>query len=74
MSLEICWPRDTNGGTPLQEQRILGLELLSSFNRLQLQEKASPYLNNFIITTQLGFDPIDINLVSQSLSGYQKRF
>ena len=74
MSWKVCWPKDTGGGTPLQEQRILGLELLSSFNRLQLQEKASPDLNNFIITTQLGFDPIDINLVSQSLSGYQKRF
>ena len=62
------------GDLSRQKLRIQSTELLSGLNRLQLQEKASPDLNNFIITTQLGFDPIDINLVSQSLSGYQKRF
>ena len=62
------------GIRPYRSKRTWGSELLSSLNRLRLQEKASPDLNNFIITTQLGFDPIDINLVSQFLSGYQKRF
>ena len=62
------------GIRPYRSKGSWGSELLSSLNRLQLQEKASPDLNNFIITTQLGFDPIDINLVSQFLSGYQKRF
>ena len=56
------------GIRPYRSKGSWGSELLSSLNRLQLQEKASPDLNNFIITTQLGFDPIDINLVSQSLS------
>ena len=62
------------GIRPYRSKGSWGLELLSGLNRLQLQEKASSDLNNFIITTQLGFDPIDINLVSQFLSGYQKRF
>ena len=59
---------------PYRSKGSWGSELLSSLNRLRLQEKASPDLNNFIITTQLGFDPIDINLVSQFFIGYQKRF
>ena len=51
-----------------------GTELLSGLNRLQLQEKAFPDLTNFIVTTQLGFDPIELNLVSQIFISYQKRF
>ena len=56
------------GIRPYRSKGSWGTELLSGLNRLQLQEKASPDLTNFIVTTQLGFDPIEINLVSQFLS------